>query len=626
MDSNPAVPILSGTPPGQSAKMWLNPKLYRTRLFLDVLRIFVLPCVALSEICRSNNIRLGYLTVPAHIASILLWGYVRNAYYDIKQKREAGQLGTKPVPRIRGKWPGNIDVLLRMMKAFKTAYLMDVYLELFQEYQCTTLNTRILWVDQIITMDEEHMKFVHATGFNHFWRGRRQKERMEEFLGDGIFNRDDEQWKMHRVTARPFFARERISDFQIFDKHTIKTLNILSRISASGAACDAQDLYARFTLDSASEFLFGNNLDTLSLSLPEPGKAKMGPKGSATNDEFGSFAQAFEMAQCIITHRARLGYFWPVAEFWKNKMKELGQVTKKWLDPLVQRAVNEKLKAKRLGIEAPISERTFMEHLAQSTEDVGLIRDELLSILLASRDTTACLLTFVTYFMAMYPEVGKRMREEVLQTHGPDGLPTYESLRKLKYMRAVINETLRLFPPVPLNVRESRPAAVALPPSRLPSYTSKFGYARPSYVPTPKEPLHMPGSTPIMYMPMLMQRNPDLWGPDADVFDPDRFLDPARTAILTSNPMMFTPFSAGPRICLGQNFAYNEASFFLVRLLQQFDTFTLAPEFQPEGSLPPTSWKTKQGRQAIERCWPAAALTLYVKGGLWVRFGKAGSH
>ena len=58
-------------------------------------------------------------------------------------------MGAKPIKRIRGKWPGNIDVLFRMMKAFKTSYIMDVYLELFQEYQCTTLNTRILWVDQV---------------------------------------------------------------------------------------------------------------------------------------------------------------------------------------------------------------------------------------------------------------------------------------------------------------------------------------------------------------------------------------------------------------------------------------------------------------------------------------------
>lgn len=52
-----------------------------------------------------------------------------------------------------------------------------------------------------------------------------------------------------------------------------------------------------------------------------------------------------------------------------------------------------------------------------------------------------------------------------------------------------------------------------------------------------------------------------------------------------------------------------------MRLLQRFDTFTLAPEYQPEGSTPPPSWKTKKGRQAIEKCWPAAAMTLFVKVG-----------
>jgi hypothetical protein len=54
-------------------------------------------------------------------------------------------------------------------------------------------------------------------------------------------------------------------------------------------------------------------------------------------------------------------------------------------------------------------------------------------------------------------------------------------------------------------------------------------------------------------------------------------------------------------------------SYFLVRLLQQFDRFTLASEFQPEGSHPPPEWKYRKGRQAFERVWPSAALTLFVK-------------
>jgi len=181
-------------------------------------------------------------------------------------------------------------------------------------------------------------------------------------------------------------------------------------------------------------------------------------------------------------------------------------------------------------------------------------------------------------------------------------------------MRAVINETLRLFPPVPLNVRESRASACTLPPSD------------PTYSHTPSalaQPFYMPGGTIIMYLPLLMQRNPALWGDDADVFDPDRWIQPDRLSKITANPMMFSPFSAGPRICLGQNYAYNEVSYFLVRLLQQFDTFSLAPEFQPKGSLPPPEWQHNRGRQRFEQVWPAAAITLYVKGGMWVRFAQS---
>ena len=75
--------------------------------------------------------------------------------------------------------------------------------------------------------------------------------------------------------------------------------------------------------------------------------------------------------------------------------------------------------------------------------------------------------------------------------------------------------------------------------------------------------------------------------------------------------------------CLGQNYAYNEMSYFLVRLLQNFDKFTLASEVQPEESLPPPEWKHRKGRQATEKVWPSAAMTLFVKGGLWVQFRKA---
>jgi len=103
-------------------------------------------------------------------------------------------------------------------------------------------------------------------------------------------------------------------------------------------------------------------------------------------------------------------------------------------------------------------------------------------------------------------------------------------------VRGVINETLRLFPPVPLNVRESRSTSFSLP-------RSDGTYKVPSEV-----PLYMPAKTTIMYFPLLTQRNQRLWGEDAEEFDPERWIDPQRLTKFTANPTMYTPFSAGPRI------------------------------------------------------------------------------
>jgi cytochrome P450 len=156
--------------------------------------------------------------------------------------------------------------------------------------------------------------------------------------------------------------------------------------------------------------------------------------------------------------------------------------------------------------------------------------------------------------MAIYPDMARKLRAEVLEHCGLHGAPTYDSIRNMKYsmfmscilvvesgsymfiVRAVINEVLRLYPPVPLNVRESRAEACTLPSSDI------------SYANDDPRPFYMPGSTTIMYLPLLMQRNPALWGPDADVFDPERWLHPDRISKFVSNPTMYAPFSAGPRI------------------------------------------------------------------------------
>lgn len=593
---------------------------------MDLFSALIIPPVVLSLVLRLCAIRPGRLTPLLYLIFILGWAISKGAYASSKQRRLAEQLGARPVPCVVGKWPGNIDILLKMMGSFKTSYVLDVYLQLFEEYQCTTLNLRILWGDNIITMDQEHINFVLSTGFKHFWRGRAQKERMETLLGEGIFNRDDDIWKMHRNTARPFFARDRFTDFEIFEHYTSKTLSHLDHTAAHDQPCEAQDLFSRFALDAASEFLFGENLDTLSASLPEPYRTPMGPKGSATQDTWGDFANAFDEAQMNVTKRARIGYLWPLLELFGDRNRPHAEVISEWLDPLVKKALEEKRRFSANGGgesgHSPAADKTFLQHLADSTENPIIIRDQLLSMLLASRDTTACVLTFITYMMAMHPEIATKMRNEVLEHCGSHTMPTFDQIHRLKYIRAVIDETLRVFPPVPLNVRESRSMPCLFPPSDRTFPDSQLQDQ------SKNQPLLMPGNTIVTFLPLLTQRNKALWGEDADEFRPERWLESETKSKCNANFGMFLPFSHGPRICIGKNYAYNEMTFFLVRLLQRFDRFELALDCQPEGSLPPREWREegRKGRQRFEKVWPSAALTLFIKGGLWVKFHKAEIH
>jgi len=64
---------------------------------------------------------------------------------------EAARLGAQPITRVQGRWPGNLDIVLRLLKAFESGYVLQGFADLFAEYGCTTLNTRFFWDDQVPT-------------------------------------------------------------------------------------------------------------------------------------------------------------------------------------------------------------------------------------------------------------------------------------------------------------------------------------------------------------------------------------------------------------------------------------------------------------------------------------------
>lgn len=93
----------------------------------------------------------------------------------------------------------------------------------------------------------------------------------------------------------------------------------------------------------------------------------MGPKGSATEDTWGSFMNAFESAQQNITNRGRLGPIWPLFELFKDKNEEHSKVIRQWLNPLVQQALADKRRLEEMEVLSPITDKCFLQHLADST-------------------------------------------------------------------------------------------------------------------------------------------------------------------------------------------------------------------------------------------------------------------
>ncbi|WP_017930953.1 cytochrome P450 [Robiginitomaculum antarcticum] len=176
-------------------------------------------------------------------------------------------------------------------------------------------------------------------------------------------------------------------------------------------------------------------------------------------------------------------------------------------------------------------------------------RDNLIGFFIAGHETTALTLTWALYLMAMDKGAQTRVRAEA-RAVGIDKI-SFETLDQLPFTRAVIDETMRLFPPAPIINRECHEACEVL------------GRAI------------NPGDI-LLLCPYIMHRRDALWE-NALAFDPDRFI---RNPDLRSKAAPFMPFGAGPRVCVGASFALMESVMGLASLMAEYD-ITVADDCFP---------------------------------------------
>lgn len=149
--------------------------------------------------------------------------------------------------------------------------------------------------------------------------------------------------------TRPFFVKDRISHFDIFARHAdtviakIKAYIAKDYESEDGGAFDVQDLFARFTLDAATEFLFGHEhcVGALGRRMRLPGEPVAGESGEMEHDS-DVFVTAFADAQNQLSTRVRRGNIWPLWEVWKDHSKASMDVVHAYLTPIVTDALRKK--------------------------------------------------------------------------------------------------------------------------------------------------------------------------------------------------------------------------------------------------------------------------------------------
>ncbi|KAK9366113.1 cytochrome P450 [Lipomyces kononenkoae] len=451
---------------------------------------------------------------------------------------------------IRNKGVFGIRRFLSLTRSFREYEVMEYMARDFEKFG-NTFSTKVFGQLSHWTIEPENVKAILATKFHDFGLGTRYNAFLP-FLGEGIFTLDNAGWAHSRAMLRPQFRRQQVSDVAMLEPHVQNLMSYLARIRTE--SCDIQELFYRMTLDTATEFLFGESVHSLC------GTAEFSNR-EADNifvDVFDagkrSFADAFNYCQEVLAIRAILRSF-----CWLHNPRDFrdnAAVAHSFVDYYVNKALEVYREGPERIEEITTGRYIFLYSLVQETQDPKVLRDQLLNILLAGRDTTAGLLGWTFYLLATHPRVFEKLRHEIIEKFGDNANSegkekiSFESLKGTLYLRYVLSEVLRLYPSVPLNYR------CAVQDTVLPIGGGSDG----------KLPVLVRKGDTVAYSVYVMHRRKDIYGDDADEFKPERWAEGKTWS------WEYLPFNGGQRICLGQQYALTEAGYTIVRLLQEYDT------------------------------------------------------
>lgn len=455
------------------------------------------------------------------------------------------------------KLPFNLDFLWRFLNASRNNE--DIFTILADSYakNGTTFESPGLFTgSRLNTIDPVNIQAILASQFQDFELGQQLNRRL--LLGRCIFTEDGPFWEHSRAMFKPQFARAQINNLQETEAAVQELLRAVSLIgvetdSGNSVEVDLLPMFYRFTMDTATKFLFGESVKT-QLSAATGDSGKLTSAASSLAAEFGpelNFADALSEAQLWITQRIRLqGLHWLIPS---KRGRTANAFVRRYAAHYVQLALRAASDKKTSAGSSPSpAGYSLLEALIESTRDPDELRDQILGLLLAGRDTTASLLSWTVLLLARHPDKFAKLRAAVLEDFGPYAAETsnitFETLKSCRYLQLTLREALRLYDPSPANVR------FAARDTTLPRGGGPDG----------KAPIFVSKGKTVSFVLHLLHRRKDLWGLDADEFKPERWEK-------RKMDWNFVPFSGGPRICIGQQYALTEAGYLIVRMLQRVE-------------------------------------------------------
>jgi cytochrome P450 len=428
----------------------------------------------------------------------------------------------------------------------------------------------------VTTADPAGVDHLLRVSFANYNRGAQFRAAQSDLIGDGIFGADGRLWSLQRKLASYAFSSRSLRRFtqDVLAVHLgRRLLPLLDAAAGSGEAVDLQEALRRFSFDNICHVAFGVESSTF-LEWGEPRHQAL----------FKAFDTAVE-----ISFMRTLTPSTPVRKLTKllniGKSRQLREAIGVIDDHAT--SVIEAKEASRRNNQGEGNPDLLSRFMAAMDEEDGggelasmfptpeakrrLLRDVIVSFVLAGKDTTTSALTWFFWLLAANPRCERRVHDEVSRSPEDD-------VKEMRYLHAALTEAMRLYPPVPLNGR------VAIVDDVLPDGSAvRAGWF-------------------ANYSAYAMGRMEKLWGEDFIEFVPERWLDD-NGEFVAVDAARYPVFHAGPRACPGKEMAYVQMKTVAAAIIRRFRLDVVAPTASMES--PPAYEMTG---------------TMKIKGGLRVRF------